>query len=164
MHAVHKLAVFDHSLLKVHFWESLLYGFPSQSDTYTLFFTIECIQQFIQLCIMCESIPDASIPPGQTPGTWYTMSPRGEHLTIEYWLPPGIFKQRNTCYVTLCRHLQRRSEVKGFKHQYFGIKRVFINHKRLIKVMTIWFVFVRLDCLISWPVLCSSMSWNSLFI
>ena len=70
-----------------------------------------------------------------------------------------VHQQRKNCSVTSCCHFRRRSEVKGFKHRRFGIKRELVDNKRNIKEIK---PFALWDCLISWPVLCSSFELKQL--
>ena len=78
---------------------------------------------------------------------WYTMSPGGGGGIWQVIVSPGICKEQKACFATSCRHFRRRSEVKGFKHRHFGIRREFIDHKRPIKALKpLALSFVRFEC------------------
>ena len=84
---------------------------------------------------MCESILAANIPPA---------NPR--QLIQDESRGPGICKRHKTYFIASCRNFWRRSEVgKEFQTPLFWN----IDHKIPIKI--ICFVFIRSECLVSWP-------------
>ena len=86
---------------------------------------------------MSQFQPQASTP-GQTPGIWCMMSPGGPDIQqlIVSWPPVHLQTAViQTCLVTSCFHLRRR-----FKDCHFGIRRAFIDHKRLCSAGVTFFV------------------------
>ena len=63
--------------------------------------------------------------------------------------PLGICKQQQIFFVMSCRYFRRHSEVKGFKHRHFGIRKAFIDHKRPIKPCSLSFFSCFMQFLLS---------------
>ena len=84
---------------------------------------------------MCESVPAASIPPGQTPGIWCMINPMGQAFQIfdNVRAPRHLQTTKNLLSNNRSSFLTALW-VKGFKHHHFLI-RAFIVHKCLTKAM-----------------------------
>ena len=96
-------------------------------------FYIYVLSFAVQTQAMCESIPAASIPPGKRRAFVARWVSGVGHLAVNSVPSPGHLQTAKNLIRNIVSQFPTTLRLKSLKHHHFGIRRAFIDHKRIIK-------------------------------